>query len=654
MTLYRQNLILIAGLIVVMFLGTFWVNVESARRFIQEQLNSHAADTATSLGLTLTTAFTQDDLAEMELLLNSTFDSGYYAAIVLSDLAGKALVERRRDVVIANVPGFFVDMVPLVAPTGRSVVMAGWNEVGHITVTSHPGYAYASLWASTVRLLEWFGGIAVVLALLGMAVLRVLLKPLRDVELQAEAVAERRFDVQLALPRTRELRTVVEAMNRMTLKVQAQFEEQSRSAERLREMAFGDPVTGLTNRRFFESQLQARLAADAAGEAGAALLLHLEGLQTLNDKQGFAAGDRLLKAAAEVLRSATDDFDSPVLTHLSGADFGILLQQVGIGDAERCATLLCEQLTALHDQGLTDEADVVHVGITPLHGAQNIGEVLGTADLALRGAQVAGPNTWKTQLRDSEREAGVMGRSDWNRLLRDAIEQRQVMVYAQPVMALDDGASLLHREILVRLPDSEGRPLAAGLFMPMAEELGLTHELDKVILHAVLHQLASQPADTTFAINISASSLRDRALVDWLLGELAAWPTTQPRLFFELSESGVLRTPDEARELVVALRERGIGFGLDHFGQGFASFGYLKTLRPDYVKIDGGYSAKLAEDFDNQFFVETLVGVAHSLDIRCIAEMVEDDVQRDLLRQLGADGIQGYLVGRPEPLHDTD
>ena len=100
-----------------------------------------------------------------------------------------------------------------------------------------------------------------------------------------------------------------------------------------------------------------------------------------------------------------------------------------------------------------------------------------------------------------------------------------------------------------------------------------------------------------------------------------------------------------------ALRARRVGFGLDHFGQGFSAFGYLKTLRPDYVKIDGGYSAKLAEDFDNQFFVETLVGVAHSLDIRCIAEMVEDETQRDLLRQLGADGIQGYLVGRPEPLH---
>ncbi|HEY5789461.1 MAG TPA: EAL domain-containing protein, partial [Gammaproteobacteria bacterium] len=603
------------------------------------------------LGQSISYLIQQDGLAEIDTLLNSTFDSGYYAAIVVDTHDGQVLGERRRDVVIQQVPAFFIDLLTLTAPTRASVVMDGWRELGKVTVTSHPGYAYASLWAGTLYLLGWFGAIAVLLALLGMAVLRVLLKPLHDVEKQAEAVAERRFDVQLALPRTRELRAVVEAMNRMTLKVQAQFDEQSRSAERLREMAFGDPVTGLTNRRFLESQLQARLAADAAGEPAAVLLVHLEGLQEINDKQGFAAGDRLLKAAAEVLRQATAEFDSPVLAHLSGADFGVLLPQVALADAERCATLLCEQLPALREQGLTAEADVVHVGVTLLHGAKHLGEVLGTADLALRGAQAAGPNGWKTQLRDSTREAGIMGRSEWHKLLRDSIDREQVLVYAQPVSALDAGTALLHREILVRLPDHEGRPLAAGLFMPMAEELGLTHELDLVILQAVLRELRSQPADTAFAINISASSLRDAALVEWLLGELAAWSASAPRLFFELSESGVLRAPDAARALVQALRARRVGFGLDHFGQGFSAFGYLKTLRPDYVKIDGGYSAKLAEDFDNQFFVETLVGVAHSLDIRCIAEMVEDETQRDLLRQLGADGIQGYLVGRPEPLH---
>ncbi|HEY5789470.1 MAG TPA: LapD/MoxY N-terminal periplasmic domain-containing protein, partial [Gammaproteobacteria bacterium] len=138
MTLYRQNLLLIAALIVVMFLGTFWVNLESSRRFIQGQLDSHATDAAISLGQSISYLIQQDDLAEIDTLLNSTFDSGYYAAIVVDTHDGKVLGERRRDVVIQQVPAFFVDMVTLTAPTRASVVMDGWRELGKVTVTSHP------------------------------------------------------------------------------------------------------------------------------------------------------------------------------------------------------------------------------------------------------------------------------------------------------------------------------------------------------------------------------------------------------------------------------------------------------------------------------------------------------------------------------------
>lgn len=650
MTLYRQLLILIAGMILTIFVGTYWVNVDNARRFIVEQLTSHAEDAATALGLSLTHAVDQQDVASMELLIDSLFDHGYYAEITLTGTDAEVLVSRRREMVIAEVPSLFVRALPLEPPAGRAVVMSGWSEIGHVTVLSHPGYAYAQLWHTATGMLLWFALTALVLALFGSLLLRRLLDPLHAVERQAEAVADRRYDVELALPRTRELRTVVAAMNRMTRKVRQAFEEQSRSAGRLRDLAYGDPLTGLGNRRYFDAQLQARLAKDESATGFALLLVHLEGLQTLNDSFGFPRGDALLCAAAELLTKLCTPHDGAALAHLSGADFGILIPLISDRDAEQIAAEICLDLAVLHQRGLSEETNVVHVGLTFQHGATQAGELMAAADLALRSAQSTGPNTWRSTTVESEHH--VLGRANWAQLLRNALDQQSVLLYAQPVRDLRTEGAQYHREILARLPDDDGRPLSAGLVMPMAEELGLTRELERAILRKAFAQLSRQPREATFAINLAPASLRDPDMLAWLLEQVAGWPDTAARLCIELPESAVLRSPREASELCHALRDRGVAFGLDHFGQSFSSFGYLKSLRPDYVKIDAAYSGKLAEDIDNRFFVETLIGVAHSLDIHCIAEAIEEQVQLEVLQQLGADGIQGYLIGRPEPLLD--
>jgi len=653
MTLYRQLLFLIAGMILTIFVGTYSVNVDNARRYIVEQLTSLSEDTATSLGLSLTHAIEKQDVPSMELLIDSLFDHGYYASITLTDIKGTILVERRRELTIAEVPQLFVRAFPIDAPTGRAVVMRGWNEIGHVTVQSHPGYAYAQLWRTATGMLLWFGLTALVLALLGSLLLKRLLKPLHAVEQQAEAVADKRYDVELALPRTRELRTVVAAMNRMTRKVRKAFEEQSRSAGRLRDLAYGDPLTGLGNRRYFDAQLQARLAEDESTTGSSLLLVHLDGLQTLNDNFGFQRGDALLRAAAEVISTVCKPFDGATLAHLSGADFGILLPQITGTEAEQVATAICQDLAVLHSRGLTENENVAHIGLTFQSTDKQASEMMAAADLALRSAQGGGPNSWHATNIESERESDAHGRAYWSQLLQKTLEDEAVLIYAQPVSDLRGEGHLLHREILVRVPDEEGRPLSAGLFMPMAEELGLTQEFERAILHKAFDKLSRQPHDACFAINIAPASLRDEQMVAWILQQAREWPSAAPKLCFELPESAVLRSPKEASLFSSAMREMNICFGLDHFGQSFSSFGYLKSLRPDYVKIDAAYSGKLAEDIDNRFFVETLIGVAHSLDILCIAEAIEDQTQMDVLQQLGADGIQGYLIGRPEPLNQS-
>ncbi len=252
MTLYRQLLIVLQSLFLLIFVGTLVLGVQGVRAFLADQLAAHAQDTATSLGLSLSPAVEADDRATMTAMVDAIFDRGYYRSIVLESVDGRPLIERRLDVVVEGVPDWLVRWVPLETPEAEALVMAGWRQAATVRVVSHPGYAYRLLRDSLLELGAWFAALALLASLLAWGAVRVLLRPLHAVERQAEALCRREYDVQARLPRTRELRNIVLAMNRMIERVRAMFDDQAREAERLREQAFRDPLTGLGNRRLFE------------------------------------------------------------------------------------------------------------------------------------------------------------------------------------------------------------------------------------------------------------------------------------------------------------------------------------------------------------------------------------------------------------------
>jgi len=259
MTLYRQLLIFTLVLFFLLFSGTWFAKLNSTRAFLLDQLQSHAQDTATSLGLSISPHMEKNDLPAVETMFNAVFDRGYYRIVRLTDVENKVLIDRTQEVAIEGVPQWFVNFVPLATPSATSIVLSGWNQAGTVLVESHPGYAYRTLWETVVSTSLWFLAMIIVVLVGGGLGLRVLLKPLKMVEHQAEILCRRQYEIQTRLPRTRELRRVVEAMNRMTSKVKDMFDEQARVAERLRKNAYHDSLTGLGNRRYLEGQVATRL-----------------------------------------------------------------------------------------------------------------------------------------------------------------------------------------------------------------------------------------------------------------------------------------------------------------------------------------------------------------------------------------------------------
>lgn len=649
MTLYRQLVIFTLLLFFVLFAGTWLAKLESTRSFLLAQLESHAQDTATSLGLSVSQYAAADDLPSVESMINAVFDRGYYRTVRYIDPWGKVLVERELAVSVENVPAWLIRLVPLKTPEASANVMAAWSRAGTIYVKSHPGYAYKTLWENVVRMTLWFIGSGIVVLATGGFILRVLLRPLTLVERQADSLCRKEYEIQEQLPKTKELRRVVEAMNRMTGKVKEMFEEQVALAEGLRRQAYYDFLTGLGNRRYFENQAKARLDRRESESRGILMLVQVNDLHELNKQRGYQPGDELLKRTATLLQAATKNYGNAVSARLSGGDFAVFIAGMSADNGAVLAEAIGAQLSRLAVEQLSLTDNAWHIGVVSYESAVSLERLLSEADLALRTAQQAGPNRYEILDVTTESEKTPLGQQEWKSILERALAEGRIVLFAQSVVNARDN-SKMHREVFSRILQEDGSLMSAGLFLPFAEHLSLVKHLDRLVLEEIFKLDTEGIGAKRLAVNVSPASLMNDEFRSWLLDAITHLPEAVPRINFEFPEFGAVHHLDLIKGFSAAVRRYGHSVGLDHYGRSFSHLGYLKTLQPDYVKIDKAYTIELLEEESDRFFVASLCSVAHSLDIRVIAEGVETEQQLALMKELHLDGIQGYAIDRPKPL----
>ena len=643
MKLSTQLVALVASLIVILFIGTFWINIQNGRTYLVDQLASHAQDGATSLGLSVTSHLALGDRATVKSLADAMFDSGDYLQVRVEGLAGEDWVERRAERQAPGVPGWFVNWISLDTPQGAADVMRGWRQGGRVLVRSNPGHAYEQLWANARASFIWYLVGAGIALMIGVVALRWLLRPLREVEQQATAICDRRFPAPLKIPFAIEFRSVIHAMNRLTGKVQRMLADSERLVLKLRSQVNSDPVTGLVNRRFFMDVLENRVN-DPAGFAGGLLLIELRDIKGYNQTYGYPAGDQLLRACGELLTEQLQGMPECTLAHMSGANFAILTEGQDPREFTHTGQHIAASVATLGGRVELPSTDVGHVG--GAYFRDHTGrQLLSEADVALRKAQTIGANECVLTLTGEE---GFVerSRSEWRQLINDGLSEGRLKLVWQPVFTCD--GTLLHREAFVRLPDPDNanRLLAAGHFLPMTEAGGLASSLDRYVIERVLQKLRRDKRSV--AINLSPVSLTDNELLAWLQQLLVMDDSLGEHLILEVSEYGATAYPQQLRNWITRLRPLGIRFTLDHFGQGFGSLRHLRSLKVDFLKIDGAFVQEIDANEDNQFLLEVIRGLAHSLDIQVIAEAVESEPVWRQLGVLGVDGGQGYWLGEPE------
>lgn len=412
-----------------------------------------------------------------------------------------------------------------------------------------------------------------------------------------------------------------------------------------------DSLTGLINRGEFEQRLRGMLD---NGERGALLFIDLDHFKMVNDRCGHAAGDKVLRQVAGILRELTRKADT--VARLGGDEFAILLPGCSLATAQRKGQMLCELLEierfAHGEQRFRIGASI---GLAPVGDGQlaDLQAVLQAADGCAYAAKDAGRNrvvAWCDGRDGGELHAD--GR--WVERIQRALDNDGFELFGQRVLPLRPDAGVLKVEVLLRMRHADGSLIAPGAFMPAAERYQLMTRIDRWVLRRTLAWMSGRRFDGPLqrvGVNLSGQSVADPSFRAWVLQSLQEAGTALcDRLILEITETVAIARLEEAAAFVRAVQNAGARVALDDFGAGASTFGYLKCMPVDYLKIDGQFIRNLLTDPLDQAAVKCFVDVAHAVGVRTVAEFVETDAVLTRLRELGVDFAQGYLLHRPEPL----
>jgi len=428
-----------------------------------------------------------------------------------------------------------------------------------------------------------------------------------------------------------------------------------RQEEQLLHLATHDPLTGLHNRREFNAILDRHLSrAKRYGGEGAVLWMDLDGFKEINDGLGHKVGDELLASLAHRMKSTIRESD--VLARLGGDEFAILYPNVDSTQAQIAATRLLEAIRQ-HRANIQGQAirttGSMGIVLFPAHG-MHATELLMQADMAMYRAKEQGRNRFCVYSPEEQAHEVPEQRIDWLRLVREALETDGFVLYAQPILDLRTD-EIVRYEILLRLLDRDGGIIPPGAFLDIAEQFGLSGDIDRWVLRKateILSNTAVMEKGISFAINLSPRTMTDAEFLQ-LISEMPAVDVIGPvRLVMEITETAAIYNIHVAKDFLRTLRGQGYEFALDDFGMGFSSFYQLKNLDVDYLKIDGSFIRNLSHDPVDKHLVLAMVHLAQSLGKQTIAEFVEDQEILDMLREIGVDCAQGFHIGRPRPLDD--
>ncbi|MEO5687851.1 MAG: EAL domain-containing protein [Burkholderiaceae bacterium] len=434
--------------------------------------------------------------------------------------------------------------------------------------------------------------------------------------------------------------------------------EQRRMSGEMTFRATHDALTGLVNRAEFEARLQRALEKAYDDNVEHSLMyIDLDQFKLVNDACGHAAGDLLLKQVTQLLQDTVRNRDT--LARLGGDEFAVILEHCHTEQARRVAEKICERLDEyrfLHD-GRRFRIGA-SIGLIPLDRRwRSPAAAMQAADTSCYAAKEEGRNRVHVWFDTDLAMQARQGEAQWAARLEQALDEDRFVLFAQRIHPIGVPSTQIHAEVLIRLRDERGGIILPGAFLPAAERFHLATRIDRWVLRHVVARLTSMTtlADVgLLSVNLSGQSVGDRAFhrqaVDLLT---SAGQEVCRSLCIEITETAAITNMGDATSFITQLRELGVRIALDDFGAGASSFGYLKSLHVDILKIDGQFIKDLTTDALNDAAVRCFVDVAAVMGLKTVAEFVETQNVLVRLQEIGVNYAQGFLLDRPCLLEDV-
>ncbi len=420
-----------------------------------------------------------------------------------------------------------------------------------------------------------------------------------------------------------------------------------------------DPLTGLENSYSFDLILKDLLKHLKGPESRHAIAnIDVDRMAVVNDISGRDAGDHIIKTVADKLSDLLRSQD--MVARLGSDKFGVLMRNCDLTKAEAIMKKVSHAISSLNIEWEGKRHEIsVSIGIAPVKPqVQSVTSLLDAAETARDVSKQRGRNNIHVlEMEDSN----LLQRKDqirWVARIQEGLRDNRFQLYAQLIEPMHSHTSRQHYEILLRLREADGTIINPGAFIPAAESFYLMANVDLWVINQAFRELAeiyhgSCPRRCQVSINLSGQSLSDPYnLGSYIENKLEEYELDGTDICFEITESAAIANLDEAAAFIEQIRGLGCKFSLDDFGTGLSSFTYLKKLNVDYLKIDGSFVRDIVGDPVSESVVAAINQVGQAMQLKTVAEYVENDEIKRILNVIGVDYGQGYSIGKPGPFRN--
>ena len=628
MSLSKQLLILLSFVFFIVFSASFILSVGNIKNYLEVQSEFHVQDTATSLGLSISPYMVDEKDPMIRTMMNAIFDMGYYKEMRLEDIDGNELITLSNTEQIEGVPSWLINLVPMDVATAVSEISSGWNMSGTLHVTANPGYGYLKLYEQakatlTFSLLIFLAAIALLII-----ILRLTLKPLKNIEQQANEISAGNFITTKDLPWTLEVKNVAISMNSMSKKIGDMIGRLNGRLESLSESLKQDPLTKLLNQATFEVNLKQALS---SGDKGYAAIIKFDDLAFLTKEKGNKAVDDLLVEFAAILNKSQQ-----VLAYrLYGSEFALLMPS--FGNNKMLETI--EQLQADVEQlGNSYQLnDLIHIGIVHFDRASEYKNLYPAMIEAFEQAKNIGHNAYFV----NESLSTSMSDLEWKEVIKEAIENNtpEIIFTAQAFNYQQDPPKKVMEEAFTAIRDNDGNLLPIGIFFSMAQEFNMVEALDKCIVNKIITLMEKDNTETAITVNLSMVSVSSHDFTNWLKGRLSTTHINPGLLAFSVTAYSAMKDIKSFANFANFVKSIGATTLLKRYSSDIIDVEVLKDLHIDYLRLARDLTMAISNNSDKAQFLDLIHDVGNLLEIKVLAESVVNDEDFEIVKATNLFGI---------------